>query len=116
MKTRLCIVVKIVNITSGMAPRGMIKVKTWIASRCGLPPSEVTFAELTRQAGYRNGFIGMFKSHQKKQQLFLCGCIVTQLDKTKKMSLISDFFLLLCLQTTSSTQSEQYLCVNALRK
>ena len=47
-----------VHFNLGMAPRGIIRVKTWIASSCGLPPSEITFAGLTRQAGYRNGFIG----------------------------------------------------------
>ena len=99
-----------------MAPRGMIKVKTWIASRCGLPPSEVTFAELTRHAGYRNGFIGMFKSHQKKTTtVFVCMYCHTVRQNEKNVFDIR-FFLLFCLQTTSSTQSEQYLCVNALRK
>ena len=81
MKTRVCIIVKFVNIISGMAPRGMIKVKTWIASRCGLPPSEVTFAELTRQAGYRNGFIGMFKSDQKNNNWF-CVCYLSSIGAT----------------------------------
>lgn len=46
------------QIRSGMAPLGMMRVNTFITSTCGLPPSEVTIAELTRQAAYTNAYIG----------------------------------------------------------
>ncbi|XP_052805175.1 steryl-sulfatase-like [Mya arenaria] len=43
---------------SGLAPSTNIRINFWVASRGGLPPSEITFAELTEQAGYRNALIG----------------------------------------------------------
>lgn len=35
-----------------------MRVNLFPTSTCGLPSSEITFAELTRQAGYKNGFFG----------------------------------------------------------
>ncbi|KAH3836225.1 hypothetical protein DPMN_109595 [Dreissena polymorpha] len=42
----------------GMAPISNIRVNFWLAARAGLPASEITFAELTKQAGYTNALIG----------------------------------------------------------
>ncbi|XP_045187267.2 steryl-sulfatase-like isoform X2 [Mercenaria mercenaria] len=45
-------------VRTGMAATGLMRVNTWPYSSCGLPSSEVTFAEQTKKAGYMNGFIG----------------------------------------------------------
>ena len=41
-----------------MAPLSDLRVNLWQASQSGLPETEVTLAEVTRQAGYRNALIG----------------------------------------------------------
>jgi hypothetical protein len=41
-----------------MAATGLMRVNTWPYSSCGLPSSEITFAEQTKKAGYLNGYIG----------------------------------------------------------
>ncbi|KAH3846961.1 arylsulfatase D-like isoform X1 [Dreissena polymorpha] len=45
-------------VRTGMAPKGIMRVNLWPYSTSGLPESEVTIAEITRQAGYRNALIG----------------------------------------------------------
>ncbi|XP_071079400.1 steryl-sulfatase-like [Haliotis cracherodii] len=47
---------------SGMAPNTMIRVSLFNACPYGLPTSEITFAKLAKQAGYKTGLIG--KWHQ----------------------------------------------------
>lgn len=43
----------------GMAPLGAMRVNLFPSSTSGLPPSEITIAEQTKEAGYENGFFGM---------------------------------------------------------
>ena len=42
----------------GMAPLYNVRVNLWQASHSGLPESEITIAEITKQAGYKNAIIG----------------------------------------------------------
>ncbi|XP_045187272.2 arylsulfatase H-like [Mercenaria mercenaria] len=46
------------QIRSGMAAPINMRVNTWPYSSCGLPTSEITFAEQTKKAGYVNGIFG----------------------------------------------------------
>ncbi|KAL3865109.1 hypothetical protein ACJMK2_006738 [Sinanodonta woodiana] len=46
------------GIRSGMVPIGIVRVNLFAASTCGLPPSEVTLAELAKQVGYNTAAIG----------------------------------------------------------
>ncbi|KAL3865285.1 hypothetical protein ACJMK2_006898 [Sinanodonta woodiana] len=46
------------GIRSGMAPTGTVRVCVFGASTCGLPSSEVTLAELAKEAGYNTAAIG----------------------------------------------------------
>ena len=43
-----------------MAPVSNLRINFWLAAKAGLPESEITFAELTREAGYKNGLIGEY--------------------------------------------------------
>lgn len=45
-------------VRSGMVPSGHIRINTFVASRGGLPPSEVTIAELAQSVGYKTALIG----------------------------------------------------------
>ncbi|XP_033754381.1 LOW QUALITY PROTEIN: steryl-sulfatase-like [Pecten maximus] len=45
-------------VRSGMVPSGQIRINTFVASYGGLPPSEVTIAELAQSAGYKTALIG----------------------------------------------------------
>ncbi|KAJ8314148.1 hypothetical protein KUTeg_008709 [Tegillarca granosa] len=45
-------------IRSGMYPDGIVRVNLFIANRGGLPPSEVTFAKILKEAGYKTALIG----------------------------------------------------------
>ncbi|KAL3865284.1 hypothetical protein ACJMK2_006897 [Sinanodonta woodiana] len=46
------------GIRSGMAPTGTVRVCVFGASTCGLPSSEVTLAEMAKEAGYNTAAIG----------------------------------------------------------
>jgi hypothetical protein len=45
-----------------MAAPVNMRVNTWPYSSCGLPASEITFAEQTKKAGYVNGIFGNINS------------------------------------------------------
>ncbi|XP_060596826.1 steryl-sulfatase-like isoform X2 [Ruditapes philippinarum] len=80
-------------VRTGMAATGLMRVNTWPYSSCGLPSSEITFAEQTKKAGYLNGYIGKwhlglhkdrigdFEHHPLKQGFdYFYGTIGTNLD------------------------------------
>ncbi|KAL4235555.1 hypothetical protein ACF0H5_003951 [Mactra antiquata] len=45
-------------IRSGMASSNLMRVNIWPYSACGLPPSEITYAELAKDAGYTTALFG----------------------------------------------------------
>ncbi|XP_060596832.1 arylsulfatase H-like [Ruditapes philippinarum] len=57
------------QIRSGMAAPVNMRVNTWPYSSCGLPASEITFAEQTKKAGYINGIFGKWHLGLHKEQL-----------------------------------------------
>ena len=41
-----------------MAPSNEVRVNIFVASTGGLPPSEITIAELAKEQGYATGYVG----------------------------------------------------------
>lgn len=56
-------------VRTGMAPAVTMRVNIWPYSSCGLPSSEITFAEQTKVAGYMNGYIGKWHLGNHRDQL-----------------------------------------------
>lgn len=56
-------------IRTGMVATGLMRVNTWPYSSCGLPSSEVTFAEQAKLASYTNGYIGKWHLGLHKESL-----------------------------------------------
>ncbi|XP_053394808.1 steryl-sulfatase-like isoform X2 [Mercenaria mercenaria] len=56
-------------VRTGMASPVMMRVIAWASSSCGLPSSEITFAEQTKKAGYMNGLFGKWHLGIHKQRL-----------------------------------------------
>lgn len=45
---------------AGVAPSGLLRVMTFVASAGGLPANETTIAELLKDVGYRTALIGNY--------------------------------------------------------
>lgn len=86
-----------------MAATGIMRVNTWPYSSCGLPSAEVTFAEQTKQAGYKNGFIGKTLSYWHlylkllKQMYFIAIEIGFDFNYNINFSLLCPSFGILCV-------------------
>ena len=54
----LCIVIVLTLCLSGMVPTDIVRVNMFLSSVSGIPPHEVTFAEMAKQKGYTTAAVG----------------------------------------------------------